>query len=167
MSPLTLSKWLLVAALGLLMTSASFAQDGETIYVNGDILTMNDAQPTAEAVAVLDGRILAVGDREAVEDAHKGDGTDVVDLDGRTLMPGFIDSHSHLVLTALKQATVNMDPPPAGGRRKRRRSGSETHVPQTGRPGGSSSVGTNQVDQDGSQEPAVLPDRRLRQPDPS
>ncbi|MCP4306955.1 MAG: amidohydrolase [bacterium] len=39
----------------------------------------------------------------------------MIDLDGRTLMPGFIDAHSHLFLTALKQATVNMDPPPAGG----------------------------------------------------
>lgn len=88
-------------------------QDSTKIYVNGTVLTMNDAQPTAEAVAVRDGKILAVGSRAEVEQAA-GAGAEVVDLNGKTLMPGFIDSHSHLALMGTKLALANMSNPPAG-----------------------------------------------------
>ena len=84
-----------------------------TIYVGGTILTMEDVRPQAEAVAVRDGRILAVGERRAVEKAA-GPGARRVDLKGRTLMPGFIDSHSHLGLAGTKLALANMSNPPAG-----------------------------------------------------
>ena len=75
---------------------------------------MNDGQPQTQAVAVKDGKIAMVGARAAVEKAHKGSATQIIDLQGRTLMPGFFDSHSHVILTAIKNATVNLDPPPAG-----------------------------------------------------
>lgn len=65
------------------------------IYTGGDIVTINDAQPTAEAVAVKDGKLLAVGDRQAIEGRHKGGKTKLIDLAGKTLMPGFLDAHSH------------------------------------------------------------------------
>ena len=67
----------------------------DIIYVGGDIVTIDDAQPAAEALAVKDGRIVAVGARADVEKAHNGATTRIVDLRGRTLTPGFIDSHSH------------------------------------------------------------------------
>ena len=107
----------LVAGCTVVSAGAANAQTvavADKIFVGGTILTMNDAQPEAQALAIKDGKIAMVGARAAVEKAHKGDKTDVVDLKGRTLMPGFIDSHSHVILSALKQATVNMDPPPAG-----------------------------------------------------
>jgi len=85
----------------------------DTIYVGGDILTMNDAQPRAEAVAVRGGLILAVGS-EADVMKTRGPDTTVIDLATHTLMPGFIDAHSHFFITGLKLATVNLDPPPAG-----------------------------------------------------
>ncbi len=91
--------------------SADLAPD--TVYFNGNIITMNDSLPTVEAVAVTDGKISTVGDLEEVE-AARGDHTRWVDLQGNTLMPGFFDSHSHLALTAAKLAVVNTDPPPAG-----------------------------------------------------
>ena len=86
----------------------------DTIYVGGDIVTINDAQPTAEALAVKDGKILAVGARVDVESAHKGDTTKVVDLAGKTLLPSFLDAHSHYVsaLSVANQAKVYA--PPAG-----------------------------------------------------
>jgi predicted amidohydrolase YtcJ len=89
------------------------AQTADVIYRGGPILTLTDALPRAEAIAVADGRILAVGGAEQVR-KHRGEATRVVDLEGRALLPGFIDSHSHLLLTAIKLATVAMDPPPAG-----------------------------------------------------
>ncbi|MCV7225663.1 amidohydrolase [Mycolicibacterium komossense] len=85
----------------------------DVIYTNGEIVTINDANPAAEAVAVTAGRIVAVGDRAAVE-AHRGPDTEVKDLQGATLLPGFIDPHSHYLsaLTVVNQ--VNLFPPPAG-----------------------------------------------------
>ena len=85
----------------------------DTIYFGGDILTMNDAQPSAEAVAVKDGKIIAVGDLQPLESFYN-ESTRRIDLKGNTLLPGFFDSHSHLVMTASKLAVVNLDPPPAG-----------------------------------------------------
>lgn len=69
----------------------------ETIITNAKVLTMDEAHPRAEAVAFAGGRILAVGGRAEVE-ALAGPGTRVVDAGGRTLLPGFVESHLHLVL---------------------------------------------------------------------
>jgi predicted amidohydrolase YtcJ len=66
------------------------------IYHNGVVLTMEDGLPRAEAVAVRRGRILAVGDDEDVL-ALRQRPTRVVDLGGRALLPGFIDSHAHWI----------------------------------------------------------------------
>jgi hypothetical protein len=57
---------------------------------------MNDAQLNAEALAVKDGKILAVGSRAEIDKLHKGKSTRLVDLDGKTMMPGFIDGHAHV-----------------------------------------------------------------------
>ncbi|MFC3085354.1 amidohydrolase [Tabrizicola soli] len=69
----------------------------ETIITNAKVLTMDEAGPRAEAVALGAGRILAVGSRAEVE-ALAGPSTRVVDAGGRTLLPGFVESHLHLVL---------------------------------------------------------------------
>ncbi|MFM7446075.1 MAG: amidohydrolase family protein, partial [Tabrizicola sp.] len=69
----------------------------EMIVTNAKVLTMDPAKPRAEAVALAGGRILAVGSRAEVE-ALTGPGTRVFDAGGRTLLPGFVESHLHLVL---------------------------------------------------------------------
>ncbi|KUJ76212.1 amidohydrolase [Ruegeria marisrubri] len=95
-------------------TSAASAQEAaDTIYSGGPILTINDAQPNAEAVAVEDGRILAVG---ALADimAHRGDATELFDLDGRAMLPGFVDSHGHVVFGGLQALSANLLAPPDG-----------------------------------------------------
>ena len=89
-------------------------QTADTIYVGGDIVTVNDAQPAVEALATKDGVILAVGSRAELESAHKGAGTTIVDLGGKALLPAFIDAHSHYIsaLSVANQAKVYA--PPAG-----------------------------------------------------
>ena len=67
------------------------------IITNAKVLTMDEDRPRAEAVALGGGRILAVGSRAEVE-ALAGPATRVVDAGGRTLLPGFVESHLHLVL---------------------------------------------------------------------
>ena len=67
----------------------------KTLYYNGDIVTVNDAMPTAEAVVVEDGTITFVGDRATAEALLTAEDARV-DLDGKTMLPGFIDGHGHI-----------------------------------------------------------------------
>src|SRR3990172_2854693 len=64
----------------------------DVIFHNGIILTMDDNQPQAQAIAIVGERILAVGTDDEIL-ALKDSSTQVIDLRGRTVMPGFIDSH--------------------------------------------------------------------------
>ena len=66
------------------------------IFVGGTILTMVDRFPTAEALAIKDDKILAVGKKSDILRDHKGERTKIVELKGKqTLMPGIVDPHSH------------------------------------------------------------------------
>ena len=84
-----------------------------TVYINGDILTMNDTQPVAEALAVHQGKILAVGQRAMVESVSGKDAV-LKDLNGHTLLPGFIDSHGHISAVMSFMAFENIASPPVG-----------------------------------------------------
>ncbi len=86
----------------------------DSVYVGGTILTMNPSNDEASAVAVLNGRIVAVGDDAAIM-ATAGDDTNVVDLTGKTLMPGFIDAHGHFPSAGnIALTMVDVQSPPMG-----------------------------------------------------
>ncbi len=93
---------------------AAQAQVADVIYKGGDIVTMNSRRPSAEALAVKDGKILAVGTAAEVERAHKGIAARVVDLEGKCLLPGFLDAHSHYIRSLIVANQVNVYAPPAG-----------------------------------------------------
>ena len=67
----------------------------DLIVINGRVRTMDDDNPAAEAVAVKDGAIIAIGSRAAIEDL-KGSATKVIDAKGGSVLPGFIEAHMHL-----------------------------------------------------------------------
>jgi predicted amidohydrolase YtcJ len=69
----------------------------DVIYWNGHVETLDDAFSHAEALAVKDGRILAVGGSLDVLFRFAGFGTRFIDLHGRALLPGFVDAHTHLL----------------------------------------------------------------------
>ena len=71
--------------------------NADLILTNARVLTMDTAHPRAEAVAIAGDRILAVGTRAQVE-VFAGPQTRVIDAAGRTVLPGFVESHLHLVL---------------------------------------------------------------------
>lgn len=99
---------------GEITRDAASKQRSETmVYVNADIVTVATDSPSASALAVRDGLILAVGSREEVE-AAAGQGFSLRDLAGKTLIPGLIDAHGHISLTALSKGFANVQPPPSG-----------------------------------------------------
>ncbi|MBX3418822.1 MAG: amidohydrolase family protein [Pirellulaceae bacterium] len=101
----------LYATLGALTT---FAQTADTIYHNGSILTMAGETPTyVEALAVRDGKIAIAGAKADVFKL-KGDSTRVVDLEGKALLPGFIDGHSHYINSLLVANQCKLYAPPSG-----------------------------------------------------
>ena len=90
------------------------AQEADSIYRNGAILTMTGDKPTyVEALAVTDGKISLVGTEEDAL-AMKGDATKVIDLDGKALLPGFLDGHSHYINSLLVANQCKLYAPPSG-----------------------------------------------------
>jgi predicted amidohydrolase YtcJ len=83
-----------LVAVAFCMASPAWPQGAETILVNGKVLTVDSQFTTREAVAVRDGKILAVGSNADIRKLS-GPQTRVIDLQGRTVIPGLIDSHMH------------------------------------------------------------------------
>lgn len=88
--------------------------NGQTLYSRGTILTMDDAQPSVEAVLTEGDRILAVGPAEALR-ARLSPGAEEVDLAGRVMMPAFIDPHGHFPDPGfIRLFRVDLAAPPRG-----------------------------------------------------
>lgn len=91
----------------------SVATEADSIYFDGTIITMEDSQPSVEALVIANGAILYAGAKEEAEN-YIGKNTALHDLGGRTLMPGFIDIHGHLISSAGMRGTVDLSPAPYG-----------------------------------------------------
>ena len=86
-----------LVACALFAPAPARGQTADALYSGGPILTMRGERPeVAEALAVKEGRIVAVGTTADLQ-AHVGTTTRQVDLAGHTLLPGFIDTHGHMV----------------------------------------------------------------------
>lgn len=79
----------------------------DTIITNARVLTMDESMPRAEAVALAAGKIVAVGRRAKVE-ALAGPSSRVIDAGGRTLLPGFVESHLHIGLGGAELAHLQL-----------------------------------------------------------
>ena len=76
------------------------------VLLNGNVLTLNPSMPRAEAVAVRDDKILAVGENGKIR-RYIGAGTRVIDLEGKTVVPGLTDCHAHML--ALGRSSADLD----------------------------------------------------------
>lgn len=79
----------------------------DLVLLDGTIVTMDDARPLAEALAARDGEIVAVGDDALVRELI-GPSTEVLELDGAFVMPGFIEGHGHFVGLGRSLSTVDL-----------------------------------------------------------
>ncbi|MDB5997409.1 MAG: amidohydrolase-like [Pseudomonas sp.] len=97
----------------LLMAAVSFASmeamaAADLVLLNGKIFTADRANPKVQALAVQDGKVLRVGSDQQIK-ALIDPATKVVDLGGKALMPGLIDSHSHAIFGGLEMVAANME----------------------------------------------------------
>src|SRR5690348_11545020 len=83
-----------LAGMSALALQAAQRTDPDLILYNASILTVDPAQPRAQAVAIAAGRFVAVGSNEDIRGMSKP-GTRQVDIGGKTVVPGFIDAHTH------------------------------------------------------------------------
>ena len=91
----------------LLLATAVTAQTADTVFTGGKVYTVDDDQPWAEAVAVKGNEIVFVGSAADVK-KHIGDATKVVDCQGKTVLPGFVSAHDHLIASAWTNAGVQL-----------------------------------------------------------
>ena len=95
---------ILVVFLSVTHAATLWAQSAETVLVNGKIATLDRQSSVGQALAVRDGRIVAVGSAADIR-RLTGPNTRVIDVGGRTVIPGLIDSHMHAIRAALSYAT--------------------------------------------------------------
>src|SRR5215475_4856158 len=82
----------------------------DSIFEGGTLLTMDTARPRATALAVLHGRIVAVGDGDELRRHLQAER--VISLEGRTVAPGFHDAHNHMPSFGLGLADIPLSSPP-------------------------------------------------------
>ncbi len=100
------AQWLFFCLAAFSVTAMIRAQDVDLVLANGNIYTVHDKQPRAEAIAVKGDRIVFVGSNE---DAKKFHAPKVIDLRGRTLVPGLTDSHCHIFGIGEREMRLNLE----------------------------------------------------------
>ncbi len=105
----------LVIGLGVLFGIATRtpAAPAHQVFINGNVLTMDAENRVAEALSARGELIEAVGTTEEIM-ALAGDDTEVTDLRGRTLMPGFVDAHGHFPGSGMFEVYADLNSPPIG-----------------------------------------------------
>jgi predicted amidohydrolase YtcJ len=96
----------------LVSGAAAYAQQTDPnaptlVLLNGKILTMDRQSRTAEAIAIRDGKFLAIGDSATIRSMASG-ATRTIDLAGKTVVPGLIDTHAHFKAAGMSDYVVNM-----------------------------------------------------------
>jgi len=104
-------KWLLFFASLLCILFIYLKQDFKktppTLYKNGHIVTLNDQQPIVEAMYVVDGKIIELGTTKDLEKSISKD-VALIDLKGSTVLPGFIDPHTHFSISMFLSEMHNL-----------------------------------------------------------
>ncbi len=100
-------KLLLTALVAASTTSMAWAEIADSVLKNGTIYTVDEQNPNAQAIAIKDGKIVYVGDDKGVAE-FIGEGTKVNDLQGKFVLPGFIDTHAHYATASALAGVLNL-----------------------------------------------------------
>ncbi|XP_058768499.1 protein LONG AFTER FAR-RED 3-like isoform X2 [Vicia villosa] len=117
-APISLLVAILIASLHLLHPALNFLPwknlqpssiqlKADLIIINGVIFTSDESLPFAPSMAVANGRVLRIGNNSFVQEVA-GHGTQVLDLEGKVVLPGFIDSHVHFIAGGLQMMQVGL-----------------------------------------------------------
>jgi predicted amidohydrolase YtcJ len=101
------SSLLILLILFLLSNCADKIKHADLVLLNGNIITVDSNNTIVEAIAVIDDKIVSLGSSDEINNLV-GDSTDVIDLKGKTAIPGFIDSHAHLISTGQAKISLNL-----------------------------------------------------------
>ena len=101
------SSLLILLILFLLSNCADKIEHADLVLLNGNIITVDSNNTIVEAIAVIDDKIVSLGSSDEINNLV-GDSTDVIDLKGKTAIPGFIDSHAHLISTGQAKISLNL-----------------------------------------------------------
>ncbi|HVG33170.1 MAG TPA: amidohydrolase [Pyrinomonadaceae bacterium] len=93
---------------GSWLVGSTVAEPADIVFKNGNIYTVNERQPRAEAIAVKGDRIVFVGSNSDVK-RYEGKGTRIHDLRGATVLPGLTDAHNHLIGVGQREMTLNLE----------------------------------------------------------
>jgi predicted amidohydrolase YtcJ len=92
----------LLSVLLMAQCAVTFAKgNADTIFYGGPIVTVNAKNEEVQALAVQNGKIVAVGSKDTVTKEWQSSSTKVIDLKGQTLMPGFVEPHVHIIATSV------------------------------------------------------------------
>lgn len=83
---------------------------GNLILFNANVITMDPVCPKAKVVVIRNNGILAVRRNNAFKEFGKGNTEKMIDCGGKTVLPGFIDTHCHLYALAESKVTLNLEP---------------------------------------------------------
>jgi len=102
-----------VSLLLLLLISGGARTQLELVFINGRILTLDADNRVVQAMSVVAGRVHLLGSNEHVT-ANIPSSAKIIDLHGRTVMPGFVDAHSHFPVSGIRAVSVDLAAPPIG-----------------------------------------------------
>jgi len=104
--PLFLLALLIILLISYFYISKDFKKAESTIYHNGNIITLEEELPSAQAMLIKGGIIKAIGNNEEILKLKSNQ--KIVDLNGATILPGFIDPHTHVALSAFLNSMVDL-----------------------------------------------------------
>src|SRR5690554_4084472 len=92
--------------IGLVLIGCNVQKPVDLLVINATVYTVDDEFSVAQALAVRDGEIVAVGSSQDLQDAYEAE--DILDAEGKTIIPGLIDAHAHFYGFGMQLQTVNL-----------------------------------------------------------
>jgi predicted amidohydrolase YtcJ len=107
-APMKIRAVAVILAFFTALPATAQSETAQTVFVNGNIYTMNERQPRAEAIAVKGDRIVFVGSNADAKKYQTAE-TKTVDLAGKTVVPGLTDSHCHIFGIGEREMNLNLE----------------------------------------------------------